>query len=89
MTIQLDPMIPVYVPRFKMEGYAFLATKESIEHYTIFTIAMDNGEIWDLSNREVRFCKNYTADRATINKGDSIFKDAFKLSDRSLPETKT
>jgi len=81
MMLQLDPMLPVYVPKFKMEGYAFLVTKESQEHYTIFTVAMDNGEVWDLSNREVRFCKNYSADRPIINTGDTIFKDAFRPSE--------
>lgn len=70
-------MIPVYVPRFKMEGYAFLVDRHSQEHYTVFTVAMDNGEIWELSNREVRFCKNDTMDRHSINKGDSTLKQFF------------
>lgn len=74
--IQLNPMLPVYVPRFQMEGYAFLVTRNSQEHYLIFTVAMDNGEIWELSNREVRFCKNFTVDRYNINKTlDTEFKD--------------
>lgn len=75
--IQLDPMIPVFVPRFNMEGFAFLVDRHSQEHYTVFTIAMDNGEIWELSNREVRFCKNDTMDRHKINKGDSTLKQHF------------
>lgn len=61
--IQLDPMLPVFVPRFNLEGFAFLATRYSQEHYIIFTIALDNGEIWELDNRQVRFCKNITIDR--------------------------
>lgn len=67
MMLQLNPMLPVYIPRFNMEGYAFLVTKESQEHYTMYSIALDNGEIWDLSNREVRFCINYSMDRSNIN----------------------
>lgn len=75
--LQLNPMIPVFVPRFNMEGFAFLVDRHSQEHYTIFTIAMDNGEIWELSNREIRFCKNDTMDRHKINKGDSTLKQYF------------
>ncbi len=63
LILQLDPMIPVYVPRFDMEGFAFIATRYSQEHYIVFTIALDNGEIWELDNRYVRFCKNVTVDR--------------------------
>lgn len=76
MMIQLEPMLPVYVPKFQMEGYAFLATRHSQEHYIIFTIALDNGEIWELPNTEVRFCKNITMQRLIINKNkDTEFKD--------------
>lgn len=79
MMLQLDPMLPVFVPRFNMEGFAFLVDRHSQEHYTIFTIAMDNGEIWELSNREVRFCKNHTMDRHEINKdAQSVFLDKFR-----------
>ena len=66
MMIQLNPMIPVYVPRFDIEGYAFLATRYSQEHYILFTIALDNGEIWELNNKEVRFCKNISMEREKL-----------------------
>lgn len=79
-------MIPVYIPRFKMEGFAFLATRDTQEHYLVLTIALDNGEIWELSNREVRFCKNDTVDRHLINKGDSQLKQYFNGSD-TTPDT--
>lgn len=68
MIIQLNPMIPLYVPEFNMEGYAFLVDSPSEEHFQYFTIAMDNGEIWILDNTRVRFCKNHSQQRATINK---------------------
>lgn len=78
MMIQLNPMIPVFIPRFNCEGYAFLVMKESQEDYTLFTIALTNGEIWELSNREVRFCVNHTVDRHEINKEPkSQFLDTF------------
>lgn len=67
MIVQLNPMLPVYVPEFSMEGYAFLVTEYGMENYFFFTVAVDNGEIWTLDNRRVRFCTNYTASRPTIN----------------------
>jgi hypothetical protein len=68
MLIQLSPPIPVYVPEFDMEGYAFLVRDDGIEHYLFFTIMMDNGEIWTLDNRRIRACVNHTASRSQINK---------------------
>lgn len=76
--IQLNPMVPVYIPRFDMEGYAFLATRNTQEHYLILSVILDNGEIWELSNREVRGCINHTMDRHKINKSSiTEFKDKF------------
>lgn len=68
--LQLSPMIPVYVPRFKMEGFAFLVHSESQEHYLLFTVALDNGEIWTLNNKEIRFVKNVTMERDNLIKYD-------------------
>lgn len=74
--IQLEPTMPVYVPKFEMEGYAFLATRHSQEHYLILSIIMDNGEIWELPSPEVRACKNITMQRSKLNKNlDTEFKD--------------
>lgn len=67
MILQLNPMIPVYVPDYKMEGYAFLVINPSQEHHLQFTIAMDNGEIWTLESPKVRFCKNRSVDRINVN----------------------
>ena len=45
------------------KGYAFLIIDYSQEHNLLFTCAMDNGEIWTLNNKEIRFCKNISLDR--------------------------
>ena len=51
-----------------MEGYAFLVIDYSQEHDLLFTVALDNGEIWTINNKELRFCKNISMDRKSINK---------------------
>lgn len=66
--LQLNPMIPVYSLQHKMEGYAFLVIDYSQEHDLLFVVALDNGEIWTISNKELRFCKNVSMDRKSINK---------------------
>ena len=63
MIIQLSPMIPIFRVSDEMEGYAFLVIDYSQEHNLLFTCAMSNGEIWTLSNKEIRFCKNISLDR--------------------------
>lgn len=67
MILQLNPMIPVYSIPHKMEGYAFLVIDYSQEHDLLFSIALDNGEIWTLSNKEIRFCKNVSLDRHALS----------------------
>ena len=61
--LQLNPMIPIKRVSDNMEGYAFLVIDYSQEHDLLFTCAMDNGEIWTLNNKEIRFCKNISLDR--------------------------
>jgi len=63
MILQLNPMIPIYRVSDKMEGYAFLVIDYSQEHNILFTCAMDDGEVWTLSNKEIRFYKNISLDR--------------------------
>jgi hypothetical protein len=63
MILQLNPMIPIYRVSDNMEGYAFLVIDYSQEHNLLFTCAMKNGEIWTLSNIEIRFQKNISLDR--------------------------
>lgn len=66
MMIQLNPMIPILRVSDGMEGYAFLVIDYSQEHNLLFTCAMDDGEIWTLSNHDIRFCKNISLDRNEI-----------------------
>lgn len=68
MMIQLNPMLPVYIPKFQKEGYAFLVTQFSQEHRLLFCVALNNGDIWELNNTEVKFCDNVSMERV-INKG--------------------
>jgi hypothetical protein len=46
-----------------MKGFAFLVIDYSQEHNLMFTCAMDNGEIWTLSNQDIRFCNNVSIKR--------------------------
>ena len=66
MMLQLNPMIPIVRVKDGMEGYAFLVIDYSQEHNLLFTCAMDDGEIWTLSNKEIRFCKNISLDRNNV-----------------------
>jgi len=50
----------------KAEGYAFMVIDYSQEHHLLFVCAMDDGEIWTLNNKEIRFCKNISLDRKDI-----------------------
>jgi hypothetical protein len=68
MIIQLNPMLPIFRVSDEMDGYAFLVIDYSQEHNLLFTCAMDNGEIWTLSNQEIRFCKNISLNRNKVNK---------------------
>ena len=46
-----------------MKGYAFIVIDYSQEHDLYFVCAMDNGEIWTLSNRDIRMQNNLTIGR--------------------------
>jgi hypothetical protein len=61
--LQLDPMIPIFSIEHNMEGYAFLVIDYSQEHDILFTCALDNGEIWTINNKELKFCWNRSLDR--------------------------
>jgi hypothetical protein len=63
MITQLDPMIPIYRLSDGLKGYAFLVIDYSQEHNLLFTCAMDDGEVWTLSNKEIKFQKNISLDR--------------------------
>jgi len=63
MILQLNPMIPIFRVSDNQEGYAFLVIDYSQEHNLLFTCAMNDGQIWTLSNQEIRFCKNISLSR--------------------------
>jgi len=88
--IQLDPMIPIFRISDKMEGYAFLVIDYSQEHNLLFTCAMDDGEIWTLSNKEIRFCKNTSLDRTfkKENNQEELIKGMNKFYEESFPKPK-
>lgn len=65
--LQLNPMIPIVRVSDKMKGYVFMVIDYSQEHDILFTCAMDNGEIWTLPNKEIRFDKNISLDRKVIS----------------------
>jgi len=66
--LQLNPMVPVYSLAHSMEGFAFMVIDYSQEHDLLFVVALDNGEIWTIKNKDVRFCKNLTLDRDPMKK---------------------
>ena len=61
--LQLSPTIPIVRDADGMKGYAFLVIDYSQEHDLLFTCAMDDGEIWTLSNRDIRIVNNVTLNR--------------------------
>ena len=63
MMLQLSPTIPVVRDADGMKGYAFLVIDYSQEHDLLFTCAMDDGQIWTLSNRDIRIVNNVTLNR--------------------------
>jgi hypothetical protein len=62
-------MLPVVRISDKMKGFAFLVIDYSQEHDLLFTCAMDNGEIWTLSNKDVRIGDNITLGRRVNKEG--------------------
>jgi hypothetical protein len=66
MILQLNPMLPIVRVKDGMEGYAFLVIDYSQEHNLLFTCGMANGEIWTLSNQDIRFAKNITLSRFSL-----------------------
>lgn len=63
MILQLSPTIPMVRDADGMKGYAFLVIDYSQEHDLLFTCAMDDGQIWTLSNRDIRIVNNFTLNR--------------------------
>ena len=61
--LQLNPMLPIIRVSDSMKGYAFLVIDYSQEHDILYSCVMDNGEIWTLSNREIRAQENISLGR--------------------------
>lgn len=62
--LQLNPSIPVIVTtKDNAEGLAFALIDYSIEHHVIWGIALNNGEVWWVPNKDIRFQSNWTAGR--------------------------
>ena len=72
--LQLNPTIPITRVSDGMEGYAFLIIDYSQEHDLLFVCGMDNGEIWTLSNQEVRLCKNISMGRKKVDLENPIIR---------------
>ncbi len=69
--LQLNPMLPIIRNSDGMKGFAFLVIDYSQEHDLLFTCAMDDGEIWTLSNKEISFANNISLNR--VLKKDSKY----------------
>jgi len=63
MMLQLNPNIPIVRNKDGMKGYAFMVIDYSQEHNLLFVCAMDNGEIWCISNHELKIQKNISLGR--------------------------
>jgi len=62
MMLQLNPGIYLKTP--KGDGIAHFVRDYGMEHDLIWVVGLDkNGEIWNLSNREIRLQKNITFGR--------------------------
>jgi hypothetical protein len=66
MILQLNPMIPIIRLSNMMKGFAFLVIDYSQEHDLLFTCAMDNGEIWTLSNKQIIIGNNISLNRTNV-----------------------
>ena len=63
MTLQLDPPLRLYVPEKDCAGDAHLVSDVGKDHDRVWTIFLDNGEVWDIPNSRVRAVVNVTAGR--------------------------
>jgi hypothetical protein len=59
-------MLPIIRVSDSMKGYAFLVIDYSQEHDILYSCVMDNGEIWTLSNREIRAQENISLGRTLL-----------------------
>lgn len=65
MILQLNPMIEMSCPRGS--GRAAFLIDYGLEGQILWTVFLDNGEIWTYPNNEVRLKQNITAGRKYEN----------------------
>jgi hypothetical protein len=76
MMLQLDPPLPVITNKGK--GFAFAIIDYGMEFDLLFVIGLDDsGEIWTLSNKDVRMQQNISMGRYNKN---NIFKNKGEIS---------
>lgn len=62
-TIQCNPPIPVWVPKKKIHGLIMFRTDYGVDWDTYYDVFLDNGEVWQLNNKEIRAVENVTYER--------------------------
>jgi hypothetical protein len=60
--LRLEPAIPMVTPHGP--GYAFILINDGAEHHLRWVVALDNNEIWEFQNPDVRMQGNITMHRA-------------------------
>jgi hypothetical protein len=66
MMLQLDPPLWLETPRGP--GLAHVLTWPNIEHSLLWTVFLENGQVWTFPNEQVRAGRNFTADRPAPEK---------------------
>jgi hypothetical protein len=82
--LQLNPTIPITRNIDNMKGYAFLVIDYSQEHDLLFTCAMDNGEIWTYSNKEIKVQENISLNRKIHSKIDPLSPNGTRESSEKI-----
>lgn len=59
---------PIPMHTLALWGYAYFVQDVGFDHDLIWTVFLDNGEIWQFRNREVRSVENYTHGRRNLRK---------------------
>lgn len=87
MMMQLNPTLPVFSIKHNLNGFAFAIIDYLQEHYVLFLVGLNNGEIWCLSNRDVRLQGNDALHRISAslkakNVKEEEVKESKKLKDK-------
>ena len=62
--LELQNPIPLNTP--KGPGFAYFVSDPGFDHDLMWTVFLQNGEIWCFQNREVRAVENYTFGRRAL-----------------------